>query len=73
MLFKVLEKFWKSPSISYQTCMNHVLANTWCDVGWRSEHVAVVAVFASNFYMPAKRKTRSPRQTGVSISPADKK
>ena len=36
--------------------MNHVLANTWCDVGWQSEGVAVVAVFASNFYMPAKRK-----------------
>ena len=29
--------------------------------------------FASNFYMSAKRKTRSPLQNGVSISPADKK
>jgi len=33
----------------------------------------VVPVFVSNFYMSAKRKTRSPLQTGVSISPADKK
>ena len=33
----------------------------------------VAPVFVSNFYMSAKRKTRSPLQTGVSISPGDKK
>lgn len=44
-----------------------------CEVRWRSERVAVAPVFTSNFHMPAKRKNRSPRQTGISISPADKK
>ena len=34
---------------------------------------AVAPVFTSNFHMPAKRKNRSPHQTGISISPADKK
>ena len=42
-------------------------------VRWRSERVAVAPVFESKFYMPAKRKTRSTCQTGISNSPADKK
>ena len=33
----------------------------------------VAPVFVSNSYTFAERKTRSPLQTGVSISPADKK
>ena len=44
-----------------------------CEVRWRSERVAVAPVFTSNFHIRAKRKNRSPRQTGIFISPADKK
>ena len=44
-----------------------------CKVRWRSEGVYGCSSSASDFYMSAKRKTRSPLQTGISISPADKK
>ena len=46
-----------------------------CEVRWRSEPVVGCssATFVSNFYRSAKSKTRSPLQTGLSISPVDKK
>ena len=48
--------------------------NQMCDKSnFSCRELSSAPAFASNFYMSAKRKTRSPLQTGVSISPADKK